>query len=218
MVHICERVIIQCTPQGFCQVRWDHVCSVAAQHGLWLRARTQERLVSLFMVTVVWLLGFWIMLLLLSLLAQFPLGPFYYLLLCIRCLCRAKENRHCWQTGRVPQSRGNQQIHLSPFLGDRALLSRDIRGEKKTPPNVSLPRLRRLLWWHPSAHTEELSLIFCFREASLTGDLILLRNRHQLELCCDCISNPSAGEKGARIRRSEQNIESEITKNGLLKG
>lgn len=34
-VHICKRrIIIQCTPQGFCQVRWDQVSSVGVEQGL----------------------------------------------------------------------------------------------------------------------------------------------------------------------------------------
>lgn len=200
-------------PAGFCQVSWDHVSSISVQHGLWLIPRTRERLVLLFMLTVVWLLLLLMTLLLPLLPVQFPLGPFYYLQLCIRCLCQAKENSHCWQTSRVPQSRGHQHIRLSPFLGDRSVLSGNISKERTkclftTPSDV-------VLMASFSIHRRVKPYLLFSKRQPHTDDLISLRNRHQLEPCRDCISNPSTGEKGAWIRRSEQNIESEITKNGV---
>ncbi|XP_078223545.1 coiled-coil domain-containing protein 149 isoform X2 [Callithrix jacchus] len=64
----------------------------------------------------------------------------------------------------------------------------------------------------PQPPRKSQALSFVSKKQPPTDDLISLRNRHQLEHCCDCISNPSAGEKGAWIRRILGNRVAELEK------
>lgn len=116
--------------QSFCQVKMKKNCTFSmCSAGALTHAWGSGKISCCFVLTTVQLSL--VALVLLLPLPQLPLDPFYYLQPCIRCLCQAKDksSQH-WQTSteslRIDYW-GHQQIHLRPFLGDTAVLSRNIR-------------------------------------------------------------------------------------------